>query len=70
MRHYTSTLQIDVTSPTEATSRCYYQVITAKGADHWGRYVDAFTVVDGKWRFSHRKVSVDGRMAGGFAAGR
>src|SRR5271154_1888238 len=29
VRHHTSTLQIDVAGPGSATSRCYYQVLSA-----------------------------------------
>jgi ketosteroid isomerase-like protein len=67
MRHHTSTLQIDVSSPSEATSRCYYQVVTANGLDHWGRYLDAYEVIDGRWRFSHRREFLDGKAPGGWA---
>ena len=36
-------------------------VLTDRGLDHWGRYVDEFIRVDGEWRIAHRRVSVDGR---------
>jgi hypothetical protein len=68
MRHFTSTLQIDVTSPVEATSRCYYQVLTTRGLDHWGRYLDTYEVVDGHWRFSRRREFLDGRAPDSWAA--
>jgi hypothetical protein len=45
----TATHQIDVAN--ELTGRCYYQVLTA-GPDHWGRYIDEYKVVDGRWRFA------------------
>ena len=47
MRHFTSTLQIDLTGPEEASSRCYYQVLTTHGLDHWGRYLDNYEVIGG-----------------------
>src|ERR1700722_4746274 len=31
VRHHTSTLQIDVAGPREASSRCYYQVLSGTG---------------------------------------
>jgi 3-phenylpropionate/cinnamic acid dioxygenase small subunit len=61
VRHFTSTLQIDIETGDRARSRCYYQVLTAHGLDHWGRYVDRYRRVEGEWRFAHRKVTVDGR---------
>jgi hypothetical protein len=64
VRHNTSTLQIDVTSPTTAKSRCYFFVLLDHGLDHWGRYVDEFAEVDGRWVITARKVTVDGRSPG------
>jgi hypothetical protein len=68
LRHFTATLQIDVTSPTTARSRCYFEVLMAHGLDHWGRYLDEFGKVDGHWRFTRRQVLIDGRAPGGWAA--
>ena len=70
IRHFTATLQIDVPAPDHASSRCYFQVLTVSGLDHWGRYADRYTTVDGEWRFSHRSVRVDGATPGGWAAAR
>jgi hypothetical protein len=64
VRHHTATLQIDVTSATTARSRCYYAVLLAHGLDHWGRYIDEFAEIDGRWQFVHRRVTVDGRTEG------
>lgn len=61
LRHVTGTHQIDLVDEAHATGRCYYFVLTAVGLDHWGRYLDEYRVVDGRWRFSHRKVFTDGR---------
>ena len=61
VRHMTATHQIDVIDPEHATGRCYFQVLTSIGIDHWGRYVDDYRVVDGQWRFARRKVTVDGQ---------
>ena len=69
IRHFTATLQIDLASANDASSRCYYQVLTDRGLDHWGRYLDRYRVEDGRWRFAERTVTVDGRVEGGWADG-
>jgi hypothetical protein len=61
VRHLTGTHQVDLVDESTATGRCYYQVLTSVGLDHWGRYVDDYRVVDGHWRFASRRVTVDGR---------
>ena len=60
IRHYVATHQIDVESETRASGRCYFVVITHIGVDHWGRYIDTYKKVNGKWLFDTRKVHVDG----------
>jgi uncharacterized protein (TIGR02246 family) len=68
IRHHTATLRIDVSSPEQACARCYFQVLTVNGLDHWGRYTDRFACRDGEWRFTHRSVRVDGATPGGWAS--
>jgi 3-phenylpropionate/cinnamic acid dioxygenase small subunit len=65
LRHYTSTVQIDVDDAEHARSRCYFAVLMPHGLDHWGRYVDDFVRSSGTWRFARRRVTMDGRRAGG-----
>ncbi len=60
LRHVTGTHQIDVIDETTARGRCYFFVLTDVGLDHWGRYLDDYRVVDGRWRFARRRVSTDG----------
>jgi len=69
VRHSTSTLQIDVVDATYAKSRCYYTVVMNHGLDHWGRYVDEYGVVEGRWVFTHRRETLDGFTPDGWAAG-
>ncbi len=64
IRHMTATHQIDLIDEDSATGRCYYQVLTRIGLDHWGRYIDRYRRVEGRWRFAHRRVTVDGRSPG------
>jgi len=68
VRHFTATLQIDVPSPDHASARCYFQVLTVHGLDHWGRYSDGFRCIEGRWMFTSRAVRIDGATAGGWAA--
>ena len=67
VRHFTATHQIDVLSPHEARGRCYYAVLTDRGLDHWGRYVDEYRRSDGRWRFQRRKITLDAAVPGGWA---
>ena len=66
IRHFTATHVIDVDGD-HAKSRCYFQVLTSAGLDHWGRYRDELVRTDGRWRFSRREVRVDGMTPGGWA---
>ncbi len=67
IRHHTSTLQIDLAGPTVASSRCYYQVVTGRGLDHWGRYLDSYGVIEGSWCFVHRREFLDGSVPDSWA---
>ncbi len=64
VRHSTATHQIDLHDDASATGRMYFTVISSIGLDHWGRYIDRYVVVDGAWKFSHRRVIVDGYSPG------
>lgn len=64
IRHCVFTHQIDVIDQTHARGRCYFQVLMAHGLDHWGRYFDEYERRDGRWVFTHRKVTTDGKVAG------
>lgn len=66
VRHFTSTHVIDVDGDT-ADARCYFQVLTSGGLDHWGRYRDSLVRSGARWLFSRRDVRVDGQIPGGWA---
>jgi hypothetical protein len=68
VRHFTSTVRINVTSETEATATMYYLVLTHGGLDHWGRYRDEYRKVEGRWLISRRRERTDGATPGGMAA--
>jgi hypothetical protein len=69
LRHFTSTIQIDLLSETMARVRSYYQVVSSVGLDHWGRYLDDFGVVDGEWLITRRTITTEGVEPDGWAAG-
>jgi hypothetical protein len=62
LRHCIATHQIDLGDQRHAKGRCYFFVIRANGLDHWGRYVDEYEERDGRWRFTYRKVTTEGRQ--------
>ena len=70
LQHHTSTVQIDVLDERHARARSYFQVLMNDGVDHWGRYTDEFAVVDDRWVFTRRRVTVSGAAPGGWAATR
>ena len=69
IRHFTATTQIDVLSETSAKARSYYLFLTVHGLDHWGRYLDEFAPIDGKWLITHRREMTDAAFEGGWGAG-
>jgi SnoaL-like domain len=62
LRHCIATHQIDLIDRQHAKGRCYFFVIRANGLDHWGRYVDEYEERDGRWLFTYRKVTTEGRQ--------
>ncbi len=61
IRHFTSTHQIDLIDEGHARGRSYYAVLMAHGLDHWGRYLDEYEVREGRWVFTRRRATTDGR---------
>ncbi|HVV30839.1 MAG TPA: nuclear transport factor 2 family protein [Mycobacteriales bacterium] len=68
LKHFTSTLDITVSSPTEAHASMYYAVLMYHGLDHWGRYVDDYKPVGDRWYIAHRREFMEGASVGGFGA--
>ena len=67
IRHYTATHQIDVLDRENAKGRCYYAVLTDRGLDHWGRYIDEYRRIDSRWQFWRRTCTTDSRVEGSWA---
>lgn len=67
IRHFTATHEIEVEDPARARGRCYFQTLTERGLDHWGRYVDVYRCDQGSWRFARRRVVLEGLVSGGWA---
>jgi hypothetical protein len=67
LQHHTAAPAITVDGPAEASGQTYFTVMTDLGVDHWGRYQDVYRVIGGRWRFTSRRVRVDGTTPGGWA---
>ena len=67
LQHHTTGLLLAVADREHATGRAYFTVMTDRGIDHWGRYQDAYRLVNDVWQFTFRRVKTDGRTPGGWA---
>ena len=43
------------------------KVLTDRGLDHWGRYVDEYARLEGRWWIIRRNVSIDGLVKGAWS---
>ncbi len=69
IRHHLTSHLIEIDDEHHARSWCYWlAVVGDAGIDHWGRYVDRLEVRDGVWRIAHRRIYLDGAVAGGWGA--
>lgn len=68
IRHFTATHQIDVLERNRAKGRSYFAVLTDRGLDHWGRYLDEYRRIDGRWQFWHRTCTTDGQVENSWAS--
>lgn len=66
LRHHLSSINIDLTSPTEARTTGYFMAITDSGPDHWGRYRDTLRHDGTSWLIQHRLLQLEGRTPGGW----
>lgn len=66
LRHHLSSINIELTSPTEARTTSYFMAITDAGPDHWGRYRDTLRHDGTTWLIHHRLLQLEGRTAGGW----
>jgi hypothetical protein len=59
VRHHVTSIRLQNLTRERAEAAAYFVVYTAFGADHWGRYRDVLTPLDGEWLLAHRRVTVD-----------
>jgi len=59
LRHHLSTQVIELVSETEARAWTYFSVLSEKGLDHQGRYIDRLRRVGGEWLIAHRRVVIE-----------
>jgi hypothetical protein len=58
-RHNLTTRLIEISEEASAQATSYFVVLTEVGLDHCGRYFDRFSLSDGRWLISHRKIRLD-----------
>jgi SnoaL-like protein len=63
VRHHVSSIRFGPMAADRVEVSSYFAVLTDIGLDHWGRYRDVLVPEEGRWLFSHRRVSVDGFAA-------
>lgn len=68
IRHHLSSQLIEWDGPDRLRSSSYWVALMDAGVDHWGRYVDHLVPEGGRWRFSLRRVLLDGAVPGGWGA--
>ena len=68
VRHHVSSVRFGAVARDRAEVSSYFAVHTDVGLDHWGRYRDVLVPVNGRWLFSHRRISVDAFAVGSLMA--
>ncbi|HVW43564.1 MAG TPA: nuclear transport factor 2 family protein [Amycolatopsis sp.] len=59
LRHNLTTRRIEFDGPDAATVWTYFLVMSPRGLDHTGRYIDRFVRSGDRWLIAHRRVSLD-----------
>ena len=59
VRHHVSSIRFCEVTRDRVEVSSYFAVYTDVGLDHWGRYRDVLIPAEGRWRFAHRRISVD-----------
>ena len=63
MRHFVANVRIELAARDRARAFSYFTVfMPPHGHDHWGRYADELALDGERWRFTRRRVSVDGAV--------
>ncbi|GAA4663393.1 nuclear transport factor 2 family protein [Gordonia humi] len=69
IRHYVASLVFATVTQDRIASSAYFQVLTQRGLDHWGRYRDVVVRDGDRWVFAHRLVAVDAAVDGAWYDG-
>jgi hypothetical protein len=60
VRHHVSSVRFGAVTRDRVEVSSYFLALTNIGVDHWGRYRDVLTPVDGRWLFASRQATADG----------
>ncbi|MRK01710.1 nuclear transport factor 2 family protein [Aeromicrobium sp. S22] len=70
IRHFIANIRFDSVTTQRIETSAYFQVLTAAGLDHWGRYRDVFVPAEGRWLIQHRLAALDASVADSWLANR
>ncbi|WP_377320063.1 nuclear transport factor 2 family protein [Pimelobacter simplex] len=66
LRHHLASIHIELDGADHARSTSYFLAITDTGPDHWGRYRDTLRHDGTTWLVHHRRLDLEGCVAGGW----
>ncbi len=63
-RHMIANVVVDATDGKTATAKCYMTLVLTGSdgiavVDHAGRYLDTLALIEGRWRFTERRILMD-----------